>query len=147
MKAARIAKFRQLIKEIDEKEKRKNEKEIDMEDTLEDCRSEEEEREEENSTNITEDGVTQLNPFEKYLEKRKAKRKEKRTKQKANKMQKEDGESDVLISDDDLPGEIGDLYSDPFFAEEIKKKKKKILLQDDETKEEDGSNDKVGVSL
>ena len=43
------------------------------------------------------------------------------------------GESDVLISDDDLPGEIGDLYSDPFFAEEIKKKKK-ILLQDDETK-------------
>ncbi|XP_047502527.1 ESF1 homolog isoform X2 [Penaeus chinensis] len=123
-KAARIAKFRALIKEIDEKENKKKQDHIHMEEMFaveED--SEEEEEEEEDVESAEEDVAKEKsdhNPFEKYLEKRKAKKKEREQKKKHVKST-ENGDSDE--SDyDDVPEGV-DLNSDPYFAEEINKMK------------------------
>ncbi|KAG7172494.1 ESF1-like [Homarus americanus] len=149
-KASRIAKFRALISEIDEKDKRKKEKDIDMEETFqlkEDTDEEEEPVVKESKTK------EQLNPFEKYLEKRKTKRKERKKKKKeenenVNSSSEEESESKGVISDDELPEGVGDLYNDPFFADELKKmdassssssKKKKTKKDSDETQGKEGN--------
>ncbi|XP_050696954.1 ESF1 homolog isoform X3 [Eriocheir sinensis] len=147
VKSARIAKFRALIQEIDEKEKRRKDKQIDMEEILDEKEEEEEEEEEEENKK-----VTQLNPFEKYLEKRNAKKKEKRKKQKKKKKgeEEEEEEDEDAISDDDLPDGADDLYSDPFFADELKKrdkKKKKKIGKEEEEEEEEDTNDKGNLEL
>ncbi|KAG0716584.1 ESF1 [Chionoecetes opilio] len=138
VKAARIAKFRALIHEIDEKERRKKDREIDMEETLEISGDEEEEEEE--TTDKKQNKEPELNPFEKYLAKRQAIKKEKRKKKK-KKEKGEDRESDELFSDDDVPEGLENLRSDPFFAEGLKTAKgkgKKKVSQDGEEKEEGG---------
>ncbi|XP_037800042.1 ESF1 homolog isoform X2 [Penaeus monodon] len=122
-KAARIAKFRALIKEIDEKENKKKQEHIHMEEMFAVEEDSEEEEEEEDAETAEEDVVKEksdLNPFEKYLEKRKAKKKEKEQKKKRVKNTESDDtdESDY----DDVPEDVN-LKSDPYFAEEIKKMK------------------------
>ncbi|KAK8731496.1 hypothetical protein OTU49_007637, partial [Cherax quadricarinatus] len=123
IKATQIAKFRALINEINEKERRKREKDIDMEETfnLKIDSSEKTKHAEKEDTKKTE----QLNPFEQYLEKRKKKRKNREQRKKGKNEVKdtsseEENESNG-ISDDELPEDVGDLYTDPFFAEELKK--------------------------
>ncbi|XP_063607118.1 ESF1 homolog [Penaeus indicus] len=124
-KAARIAKFRALIKEIDEKENKKKQEHVHMEEmfAVEEDSEEEEEEEEEDVETAEEDAAKEksdLNPFEKYLEKRKAKKKEREQKKKQVK-NTENGDSEE--SDyDDVPEGV-DLNSNPYFAEEIKKMK------------------------
>ncbi|KAK8397435.1 hypothetical protein O3P69_004879 [Scylla paramamosain] len=150
VKAERIAKFRALIREIDEKEKRKKEKEIDMEEIFDDIREEEEEKEDKDEEEEEADeNQAQLNPFEKYLEKRKAKRKERKKKQKENKKREEDEESDEGISDDDVPGGVDSLYSDPFFAQvkKVTKKKGKKKVDDEEETEEDNEKNNLELLL
>ncbi|XP_071538313.1 ESF1 homolog [Panulirus ornatus] len=127
IKSSQIAKFRALINEIDEKEKKKKERDIDLEeifhleegDTIDEPKPKDKEGTKE---------TAQLNPFEKYLEKRKAKRKEKE-KMKKKELNTENGtkqqhELGSAISDDELPEDIDGLYNDPFFAEEVKKMNK-----------------------
>ncbi|ROT67777.1 putative ESF1-like [Penaeus vannamei] len=122
-KAARIAKFRALIKEIDEKENKKKQEHIHMEEMFAVDEDSEEEEEDTSDVETAKEDVKEksdLNPFEKYLEKRKAKKKQKEQKKKhiKNTENEDTDESDY----DDVPEGI-DLHNDPYFAEEINKMK------------------------
>ncbi|KAK4289806.1 hypothetical protein Pmani_037249 [Petrolisthes manimaculis] len=161
-KAARIAKFRALLNEIDDKERQKKERDIDLEETFNLADDEgEKDGDDDDSSDDDEEQATQvrkdkaadsLTPFEKYLEKRKSKIKERKHRQKEEKEKKtkggntssEDSDADGELSDDELPDDAGDLYSDPFFAEELKKrnteKKKKKNVKKMPSKEDEEHN-------
>ncbi|KAK7012347.1 pre-rRNA-processing protein esf1, partial [Halocaridina rubra] len=142
-KATRIAKFRALIHEIDKKEKKKANP-FDMEQVF--GEKSEDGIGNETSSNEDETEMKDMNPFERYLEKRKARKREFMEKKKSK---REMNESEVTnrnkmkkdeISDDDIPENI---YNDPFFAEEIgekpkkseKPKRKNKKVEEKETKE------------
>lgn len=154
-KLARIAKFRSLIQEIDEKEKKKanrfNMEEVfGIEDKDDDAQEDVSEDEDDNKKD--------LNPFEKYLEKRKTKRKDKEKKKKmvADKGEDDSSGEEVIgnteYSDDELPEGMGDIYNDPFFAEELNKqrkngKKEKKKKKKEPKEEEKNDNDKGDLEL
>ncbi|XP_076069362.1 ESF1 homolog [Oratosquilla oratoria] len=140
-------KFRAVISRFDERKKKKDEDDVDKEDTIDipmqeqtdDRISEEEEK-------------PSLTPFEQYLEKRKKKRKERiKMKKQKERTEKElsdgSGEEDnndddddqhyeQTFSDDEIPE---DLKNDPFFAKksEPKKKKKKVSSKNNADEKED----------
>ncbi|XP_066945515.1 uncharacterized protein [Macrobrachium rosenbergii] len=142
-KQERIANFRALLQEIDEKEKKKKNR-FDMEEVFgtgakeeggDDDSESEEESEKEND----------LNPFEKYLEKKRNKKMKKLEDKKAA------GSRDDEYSDDEVPGGMEDIRNDPFFAEEMeespkkgkkdKKKKKKKIPKEEESGDEEERRD------
>ncbi|XP_068216075.1 uncharacterized protein [Palaemon carinicauda] len=138
-KKARIANFRALLQEIDEKETKKKNR-FDMEEVFgtegkEDEGEDEEESESEND----------LNPFERYLEKKKNKKLKKLEAKKVAIGEKEE------YSDDELPEGMEDIRNDPFFAEELeespkkdkkdKKKKKKKMQKEVQSDNEEAQKD------
>lgn len=102
-----IDKYKALLQGIEEKEKSKNEKDVELEISwgidLKDKTDKLVKEKQGNSKNMT--------PFQKYIEKRKEKRKERKQKKKDN--------EDNHDGDSDIPSDID--MSDPYFAEEFKK--------------------------
>lgn len=151
IKDARIAKFRALINEIDEKERKKNEEkdEFDMEETFEYDEAKKKDEPENNNKTIDK-SKSELTPFEKYLEKKKENKKIRKKKLKEEQLCSESGsetdESDneekeeeggeSIMSDDELPDSMKGIYNDPFFSDEIKKNKK---LKKKKNKKEENS--------
>ncbi|CAL4127306.1 unnamed protein product, partial [Meganyctiphanes norvegica] len=126
--ATRIAKFKALINEIDEKERKKNEekKEFDMEEIFEYEENKEMDQPENNKEKVDK---SELTPFENYLEKKKEKRKNRKKKLKIKESTSGSGESEevekeIVMSDDELPE---DIYNNPFFSDELAKNKKSSI--------------------
>ncbi|XP_073698879.1 ESF1 homolog [Garra rufa] len=120
-----IAKYRELLKSIQEKDKEKDEG-MDMEVTWVPGLKETTEK----LVKKKMEGKDQLTPWEQYLQKKKEKKKEKR------KGKKKAVDAEPLISDDELPDDVD--LNDPFFKEELgttansKNKKKKNRNKDEE---------------
>ncbi|XP_044145438.1 ESF1 homolog [Bufo gargarizans] len=101
-----IERYRQLVKGIQEKEKKQQEKDVEMEVKWVPGLKENAEQMVKNKL----DGKDKLTPWEKYLQKQKDKKKLKRKK-------KESVEEST--DEDDVPSDVD--YNDPFFSEELKK--------------------------
>ncbi|KAI2668175.1 hypothetical protein H4Q32_004835 [Labeo rohita] len=129
-----IAKYRELLKSIQDKDKEKDEG-MDMEVTWVPGLKETTEK----LVKKKMEGKDQLTPWEQYLQKKKEKKKEKR-KGKKEAVDAEDAEP--AISDDELPDDVD--LDDPFFKEELgsttslknKKNKKNKKKDDEKTPEE-----------
>ncbi|RXN09195.1 ESF1-like protein [Labeo rohita] len=131
-----IAKYRELLKSIQDKDKEKDEG-MDMEVTWVPGLKETTEK----LVKKKMEGKDQLTPWEQYLQKKKEKKKEKRKGKKVNEaVDAEDAEP--AISDDELPDDVD--LDDPFFKEELgsttslknKKNKKNKKKDDEKTPEE-----------
>lgn len=117
-----IARYRELLKTIQEKEKKQDEKDVEMEVKWVPGLKESAEQMVKNKL----EGNDKLTPWEKYLKKQKEKRKMKRKKESVE----EENEEDEIPSDVD--------FNDPFFSEELKKpdmKNKQEPSEDEEEKE------------
>ncbi|XP_040285906.1 ESF1 homolog [Bufo bufo] len=101
-----IERYRQLVKGIQEKEKKQQEKDVEMEVKWVPGLKESAEQMVKNKL----EGKDKLTPWEKYLQKQKDKKKLKRKK-------KESVEEST--DEDDVPSDVD--YNDPFFSEELKK--------------------------
>ncbi|KTG38781.1 hypothetical protein cypCar_00003534, partial [Cyprinus carpio] len=129
--AEQIAKYRELLKSFQEKDKEKDDS-MDMEVTWVPGLKETTEK----LVKKKMEGKDQLTPWEQYLQKRKEKKKEKR------KGKKEALEAESVISDDELPADVD--FNDPFFKEELgstsslknKKNKKNSKKDEERTPEE-----------
>ncbi|XP_030041096.2 ESF1 homolog [Manduca sexta] len=110
-----IQKYKKILQDIETKEDKKSNKDMEMEITW--GLGVKDKAEELVKKKLTEDN-TELTPFEKLLKKRKEKKKQK----KINKLKQEQGKSDESegnMSDDDIPSDID--MNDPYFAEEFNK--------------------------
>ncbi|XP_037303264.1 ESF1 homolog, partial [Manduca sexta] len=110
-----IQKYKKILQDIETKEDKKSNKDMEMEITW--GLGVKDKAEELVKKKLTEDN-TELTPFEKLLKKRKEKKKQK----KMNKLKQEQGKSDESegnMSDDDIPSDID--MNDPYFAEEFNK--------------------------
>ncbi|KAM9316809.1 ESF1 homolog [Gastrophryne carolinensis] len=105
-----IARYRDLLKSIQEKEKKLEEKDVEMEVKWVPGLKESAEQMVKNKL----EGKHQLTPWEKYLQKQKDKRKMKR-KQPDNVEEKDEDEDE----DDEMPSDVD--LNDPYFSEELKK--------------------------
>ncbi|XP_056136080.1 ESF1 homolog [Lampris incognitus] len=102
-----IAKYRELLKSIQEKEKRQQEdKDMEMEITWVPGLKETTEQ----LVKKKLEGKDEPTPWEGYLNKKKEKKKQKKAKRKQ-------GATDSELSDDELPPDVD--FNDPFFAEEL----------------------------
>lgn len=133
-KADIIDKYKTLLQSIEEKDKSKTEKDVELEISWGiDLKEKTEKLAKERQSNS--EGTT---PFQKYLEKRKERRKEKR--QQKKKKVAENGSEDEIPSDIDI--------KDPYFAEEFnkpefKKQKSKEIVERDS----DGDTDQKQAEL
>ncbi|KAA0722010.1 ESF1 -like protein ABT1-associated protein [Triplophysa tibetana] len=123
-----INKYRELLKSIQDKEKKKDDN-MDMEITWVPGLKEKTEM----LVKKKMDGKDQLTPWEEFLEKKREKKKEKRKGMKAE-------EEEPIISDDEIPDDVD--LNDPFFTEELSarqslKKKKKSSKEEERTAEEE----------
>ncbi|XP_072265712.1 ESF1 homolog [Pyxicephalus adspersus] len=114
-----IARYRELLKTIQDKEKKQEEKDVEMEVKWVPGLKESAEQMVKNKL----EGNDKLTPWEKYLQKQKEKRKMKKKKKENVKEKDEDDEEDEVPSDVDL--------NDPFFSEELKKPGMKRKMKDD----------------
>ncbi|XP_044198247.1 ESF1 homolog isoform X1 [Thunnus albacares] len=129
-----ISKYRQLLKGIQDKEKKiQEDKSMEMEITWVPGLKETTEQ----LVKKKMEGKDKLTPWEEFLEKKKDKKKKKKT-------QKKQGADEEELSDDELPPDVD--LSDPFFAEELgatdlkkksKGKKKKLEEEEERTPEEE----------
>ncbi|CAK6983147.1 ESF1 homolog [Scomber scombrus] len=122
-----ISKYRELLKGIQDKEKKiQEDKNMEMEITWVPGLKETTEQ----LVKKKMEGKDKLTPWEEFLEKKKDKKKKK-------KAHKKQGDDEDELSDDDLPPDVD--LSDPFFAEELAaadvKKKPKKKKQDEEEEE------------
>ncbi|XP_077342040.1 ESF1 homolog [Lithobates pipiens] len=106
-----IARYRELLKDIQEKEKKQEDKDVEMEVKWVPGLKESAEQMVKNKL----EGNDQLTPWEKYLQKQKEKRKIKKRK-KGSIEEKEEDDDD---KEDEIPSDVD--FSDPFFSEELKK--------------------------
>ncbi|XP_041979011.1 ESF1 homolog [Aricia agestis] len=106
-----IQKYKMLLQDIEKKEEKKNNKDMEMEISW--GVGIKEKAEELIKKKINEDTKT-LTPFEKIIQKRKEKKKQRKMQKKQN---TEDG--DGVDSDDDVPSDVD--MNDPYFAEEFNK--------------------------
>ncbi|KAG8224265.1 hypothetical protein J437_LFUL001645 [Ladona fulva] len=107
----RVGKYRSLIKEIQEREKAKSDKDVEMEVTWGIGLKEKTEK---LVKEKLKEQKEELTPFEKYLEKRKEKKKLKKKERKASLKGEEEA-----FSDDDIPSDVD--LNDPYFKEELEK--------------------------
>lgn len=121
-----IEKYKSLLKTIEEEEKAKKEKDVELEFTWGIGAKEKVEKLVEERTKNTEE----LTPFEQYLEKRKAKKKAKKEERK--RLKEESRKSD---SEDSVPSDVD--ISDKYFAEEFENGKP---LSRRKKKKDDGDN-------
>ncbi|XP_065816556.1 ESF1 homolog isoform X2 [Labrus bergylta] len=140
-----ISKYRELLKGIQDKEKKLQEdKDMEMEITWVPGLRETTEQ----LVKKKMEGKDNLTPWEEFLEKKKDKKKQKKS-------QRKQGESDDELSEDELPPDVD--LSDPFFAEELaasdvkkqqkKKKKKKKGEEEERTAEEEEELEKQKAEM
>ncbi|KAG7316043.1 hypothetical protein KOW79_020909 [Hemibagrus wyckioides] len=103
-----IVKYRELLQNIQDKERKEKDKDMEMEITWVPGLKESAEK----LVKKKMEGKDQMTPWEEFLEKKKDKKKEKRK----GKKEVEDQEK-VAISDDELPPDVD--LDDPFFSEEL----------------------------
>lgn len=123
-----IARYRELLKDIQEKEKKQEDKDVEMEVKWIPGLKESAEQMVKNKL----EGNDQLTPWEKYLQKQKEKRKIKKRKKGSIEEKEDDDKEDEIPSDVD--------FSDPFFSEELKKpgmKKKFTAGKNEQASSED----------
>ncbi|XP_071442045.1 ESF1 homolog [Hetaerina americana] len=131
----RISKYRALISDIQDKEKAKSTKDVEMEVTWGIGLKGETEKLVRQKLKDQEE----LTPFEKYLEKRKEKRKQKRKEKK----QPGSKNHEEAFSDDDIPSDVD--LDDSYFKEELEGSKKsgKAKKKGDELMKNKDSNEEV----
>ncbi|XP_037621665.1 ESF1 homolog isoform X2 [Sebastes umbrosus] len=140
-----ISKYRELLKGIQDKEKKLHEdKGMEMEITWVPGLKETTEQ----LVKKKMEGKDKLTPWEEFLEKKKDKKKQKKS-------QRKEGEDDEELSDDELPPDID--LSDPFFAEELAatdmkkkqkgKKKNKKQEEEERTPEEEEELEKQKAEM
>ncbi|KAF7689326.1 hypothetical protein HF521_012679 [Silurus meridionalis] len=103
-----IAKYRELLQNIQDKERKEKEKDMEMEITWVPGLKESAEK----LVKKKMEGKDKMTPWEEFLEKKKEKIKDKRKGKKEAKAQDE-----AAISDDELPPDVD--FNDPFFSEEL----------------------------
>ncbi|XP_048357241.1 ESF1 homolog [Sphaerodactylus townsendi] len=130
-----IAKYRELLQSIQEKEKRHRETDMEMEIKWVPGLKETAEEMVRNKL----EGKDKLTPWEQFLEKKKEKRKTKKKKQKAA--------AEDILTDDECPSDVD--MNDPFFAEEIAKPgvNKKLKREEDAQEKEDVEKRKAELAL
>ncbi|XP_076584918.1 ESF1 homolog [Chaetodon auriga] len=139
-----ISKYRELLKGIQDKEKKLQEdKDMEMEITWVPGLKETTEQ----LVKKKLEGKDQLTPWEEFLEKKKDKKKQKKS-------QRKEGEDEEKLSDDELPPDVD--LNDPFFAEELaatdmkkkqKGKKKKKQEEEGRTAEEEEEQEKQKAEI
>nr|XP_040042780.1 ESF1 homolog isoform X2 [Gasterosteus aculeatus aculeatus] len=142
-----ISKYRELLKSIQEKEKKLHEdKDMGMEVTWVPGLKETTEQ----LVKKKLEGKDQVTPWEGYLQKKKDKKKQKKSERK-------EGEDEEELSDEDLPSDVD--LSDPFFAEELsaadmkkikearRKKKKKNQEEEEPTAEDKEEREKQKAEM
>ncbi|KAK6300288.1 hypothetical protein J4Q44_G00283860 [Coregonus suidteri] len=137
-----IEKYREMLKSIQEKDKKKDDKGMEMEITWVPGLKETTEQ----LVKKKLEGKDKLTPWEEFIEKKKDKKKQKKTKGK-----QESDDSD--LSDDELPPDVD--FDDPFFAEELgsmdlKKKaksKKNRKVEEERTPEEEEELEKQKAEM
>ncbi|XP_029314662.1 ESF1 homolog [Cottoperca gobio] len=137
-----ISKYRQLLKGIQDKEKKLHEdRDMGMEITWVPGLKETTEQ----LVKKKLEGTEQLTPWEEFLQKKKDRKKQKKS-------QKKEGEDDEELSDDELPPDVD--LSDPFFADELaaadkkkKKGKKKTQEEEERTAEEEEELEKQKAEM
>ncbi|KAK5865481.1 hypothetical protein PBY51_019748 [Eleginops maclovinus] len=141
-----ISKYRELLKGIQEKEKKLHEeKDMGMEITWVPGLKETTEQ----LVKKKLEGKDNLTPWEDFLEKKK----EKKKKQKKSKNKEVKGEDEEALSDDELPPDVD--FNDPFFAEELnaadmqktQKGKKKKKKEEERTPEEEEELEKQKAEM
>ncbi|MBN3309227.1 ESF1 protein, partial [Amia calva] len=142
--AQQIAKYRELLKSIQDKDKKQQDKDMEMEITWVPGLKETAEQ----MVKKKMEGKDKLTPWEEFLEKKKDKKKQKKAQGK-----KAAAESD--LSDDELPPDVD--LEDPYFAEELgesgtvlknkSKSKKKKLKGEDRTSEEEAEQEKQRAEM
>ncbi|XP_045078095.1 ESF1 homolog [Coregonus clupeaformis] len=136
-----IEKYREMLKSIQEKDKKKEDKGMEMEITWVPGLKETTEQ----LVKKKLEGKDKLTPWEEFIEKKKDKKKQKKTKGK-----QESDDSD--LSDDELPPDVD--FDDPFFAEELgstdlkkKAKSKKNRKVEERTPEEEEELEKQKAEM
>ncbi|XP_036413528.1 ESF1 homolog [Colossoma macropomum] len=139
-----IAKYRELLQSIQDKEKKEKDKDMEMEITWVPGLKETTEK----LVKKKLEGKDKLTPWEEFLEKKKEKKKEKRK-------EKKDAEAEAAISDDELPPDVD--LNDPFFSEELdgtagasqknKKTKKNKKEEEQRTPEEEAELEKQKAEM
>ncbi|XP_077172263.1 ESF1 homolog isoform X2 [Paroedura picta] len=133
-----IAKYRELLQTIQEKEKKHQETDMEMEIKWVPGLKETAEEMVRNKM----EGKDQLTPWEQFLEKKKEKRKTRKKEQKAA--------VEEIPTDDEYPSDVD--WNDPFFAEEtgmpgLNKKSKKLEREDDAQEKGDREKHKAEMAL
>ncbi|KAF4075412.1 hypothetical protein AMELA_G00234150 [Ameiurus melas] len=141
-----IAKYRQLLQSIQDKDRKEKDKDMEMEITWVPGLKESAEK----LVKKKMEGKGNLTPWEEFLEKKKEKKKEKRKGKKEAEAQDE-----TAISDDDLPPDVD--LDDPFFSEEpggatgtaqkVKKSKKSKKGEEQLTAEEEAELEKQKAEI
>ncbi|XP_040207214.1 ESF1 homolog [Rana temporaria] len=131
-----IARYRELLKDIQEKEKKQEDKDVEMEVKWVPGLKESAEQMVKNKL----EGTDQLTPWEKYLQKQKEKRKIKKRKKGSIEEKEEDDDDDE--KEDEIPSDVD--FSDPFFSEELNKPgmKKKFTAGKNEQASSDDEEEK-----
>ncbi|XP_017571978.2 ESF1 homolog [Pygocentrus nattereri] len=139
-----IAKYRELLQGIQDREKKEKDKDMEMEITWVPGLKETTEK----LVKKKLEGKDKLTPWEEFLEKKKEKKKEKRK-------GKKDAEAEAVISDDELPPDVD--LNDPFFSEELdgsagasqknKKTKKNKKGEEHRTPEEEAELEKQKAEM
>ncbi|KAL7845459.1 hypothetical protein AOLI_G00236510 [Acnodon oligacanthus] len=139
-----IAKYRELLQSIQDKEKKEKDRDMEMEVTWVPGLKETTEK----LVKKKLEGKEKLTPWEEFLEKKKEKKKEKRK-------GKKDAEAEAAISDDELPPDVD--LSDPFFSKELdgsagasqknKKTKKNKKGEEHRTPEEEAELEKQKAEM
>ncbi|XP_060086814.1 ESF1 homolog [Heteronotia binoei] len=133
-----IAKYRELLQSIQEKEKKHQETDMGMEIKWVSGLKETAEEMVRNKL----EGKDQLTPWEQFLEKKKEKKKMKKKKQKAT--------AEETLTDDECPSDVD--LNDPYFAEEmgkpgLNKKSQKLKREEDAQEEDDTEKHKAEMAL